>query len=129
MSEVNDVTIVRNAIQTPDGTILHSKFQHDCQEYQDANGEVYMVDGGNAYFRGSINVERAKILHVTSEDDFSVIRQHLTWWTYGKNGDQPLTQIALCDMEVGHIQAILHDSYYLRPERKAWMEKELELRT
>jgi len=87
-----------------------------------------MVDGGNEYFRGSVNVEKATPLHVTSKDPFEVIRKHLTWGTYGKNGDQPLTQIALADMETEHIEAIFKDGYALSLFRIECMQKELDSR-
>ena len=57
----NNRILIANRIQTPDGTILWSRFTHDCVFYEDANGERYMLDGGNdLYRRVSDNVEKAK---------------------------------------------------------------------
>lgn len=121
--------IVRNAIETPDGTILESFSRNDYKTYIDANGEEYMVDGGDEYARRNINKVPAKELTVTEEDNFEVIREHLTWGTYGKNGDQPLRYIPLCEMEDDHIKAIFDDGYCLHPFRRQCMEKELKLRS
>lgn len=44
-------TLIANRIQTPDGTILWSRFGHDFITYKDANGLEYMLDGGNNYQR------------------------------------------------------------------------------
>lgn len=102
--------IVYNAIKTPDNTILVSRHRHDYKEHLDANGEVYMVDGGNEYIRRSVNKEPAEDLIVTEDDPIEVIREVLRWGTFGKNGDQPLTYVLLKDMEDAHIKAIL-DNY------------------
>ncbi len=120
--------IIRNAIQTPDGTILESLHRHDYHTHLDENGQIYMVDGGDSYIRRSINSTPAKELTVTSYDDFSVVRQHLKWGTCGENGDEPYSRKALCDMTTAHIQAIFDDGYSLHPFRKEAMNKELKLR-
>ena len=41
--------IIRNAIQTQDGTVLQSFSGHDYKTHVDANGKTYMVDGGLEY--------------------------------------------------------------------------------
>ena len=50
--------LIYNAIRTPDGTVLESRHKHDYQEYQDANGLEYMVDGAEwalAVFQSALN--------------------------------------------------------------------------
>jgi len=69
--------ILRNAIETPDGTFLHSKHTHDYKEYKDKNGEFYMVDGGNMYFRGSVNNIPAKSMHLTFRSKINLINNYV----------------------------------------------------
>ena len=118
--------IVRNAIETPDGTVLDSLHQHDFRTYIDENGETYMVDGGTTYIRRSKNVIQAKSLIVNSDDDFEVVRQWLRWGTYGINGDQPLHYVKLRDMQEGHINAVLQLN--VSNERARLLIKELAYR-
>ena len=49
--------LVYNALQTPDGTIITSRNRHDYEEYIDANGKSYMIDGGLDYVRCSAHGE------------------------------------------------------------------------
>lgn len=107
--------IVYNAIRTPDGTLLESRHQHDYKEYLDANGEVYMLDGGcSGYSRGSINIEKAERIVFTEDDPIEVIREYWSWGSYGKSGKEPLHYILLKDMSNEHIQAILDSGQQLR---------------
>lgn len=100
--------IIRNAILTPDGTYLHSYNRHDYKTHTDqVSKELYMVDGGNDYLRRSVNNKPAQDLTVTTTDPFVLQRQAFSWGSYGKNGDQPLHYIFLCDMTDAHIRAIL----------------------
>jgi len=109
---------VYNAIQTPDGTILHSAYRHDYKQYVDKNGETYILDGGQYYQRGSVNKEKAKDISVRMSDDISLIREHYTWGTYGKDGSDTLTPILLKDMSNSHIQAVIKDGYVASPIMK-----------
>lgn len=103
--------IYRNALMTPDGTIITSTNQHDYQTHIDANGKHYFVDGGHSYCRSSAHGdERFLILDDTSPH--SEIREYFTWTTYGKNGDQSARQVLLKDMDEDHIMAILRQDYY-----------------
>ena len=120
-------TLVRNAIKTPDGTILESKTRHDYQTYTDANGKTYMVDGGLDYVRCSLYPDQES-LAVTLEDGHEAVREALTWGTYGPNGDQPLKYIKLCDMETDHIQACLENVPTMYPQIRTAMQQELEYR-
>jgi len=120
--------IVRNAIQTPDGTILESHHRHDYKEHVDAtNGVTYMVDGGLSYLRRS--GEGFKELSVTTESaSFEVLREVTTWGTYGINGDQPLRFVAVKDMETNHIERVLDLYDTIAKGIRYVMEKELEAR-
>ena len=81
--------LVRNAIRTPDGTVLESRHVHDYKSHIDTiDGQHYMVDGGLEYSRRSVNGE---CMCVYLEDDHSVVRDAVTWGTYGVNGDQPIS--------------------------------------
>jgi hypothetical protein len=102
-----DKTLIRNAIKTPDGTILESKSRHDYKVHIDENGEKYMIDGGLSYVRTSVNNEPAESLAIYTSDDHTSIRENLTWGTYGKDGLQPLQYVALKDMDSGHIKAVM----------------------
>ena len=120
--------LVRNAIQTPDGTILESKHVHDYRTHIDAiTREQYMVDGGLDYQRTNVNKVPAIDLCVYMEDGHDMVREFLTWGTRGKNGDEPLRFIRLMDMEDGHIQVCL-DTQNLSKVYRESFENELKYR-
>lgn len=120
-------TIIRNALRTPDGTVIRSRHRHDYVTHTDANGKEYMVDGGIDYIRRSANGDEEDMV-VTTEDSFEEVRQACDWGTYGINGDQPLSYIKLCDMETAHIEAVLQNVSRINPAIKTSMEHELMLR-
>ena len=121
--------LLRNALQTPDGTVLESKTRHDYVEYKDANGETYMVDGGLEYVRRTVNKNApAKDLSLTEDVLHSIAREFVTWGTYGKQQDQPLSYIAIADMETEHLEAVLDTQSSVYPQIKSLMEIELEYR-
>ena len=120
--------IIRNALQTPDGTILESKSRHDYKEYEDTtNGKTYIVDGGLDYIRRSVHSDQVD-LSVTLDDDHEAVREAMTWGTYGINGDQPLTYIKLKDMSLEHIHACLENVLGMYPQYQTAMKNELEYR-
>ncbi|CAH7351561.1 hypothetical protein VCHA53O466_40123 [Vibrio chagasii] len=94
-------------METPDGTMLISRSQHDYSEYIDANGDTYILDGGSDYQRISINKVPMIDRSIRRSDGHEVIRQHVTWGSYGKDGTEPLHFIAVKDLEDEHIQNIL----------------------
>lgn len=121
--------LIRNAIQTPDGTILESRHRHDFKVYKDANGLEYMVDGGLEYTRRYVRDEAPyKELSVTLEDGHMKVRENCTWGSYGKDGKQPLKVLRLCDMETDHIQACLDNVPSMHPHYKQAFKDELEHR-
>lgn len=120
--------LFRNAMQTPDGTVIESFHVHDYVTHKDANGETYMVDGGMEYLRRSINEIPAKDLSVEMiPGNHKINRQYFRWGTYGVKGDKPLRRIKLMDMSDMHIHAVL-ETQPLGKETIELFEKEIEYR-
>lgn len=117
-----DETIIRNSMTTPDGTELVSRSRHHYVSHEDANGEAYMVDGGTAYLRRSINKESASETSVYLYHGHAVVRDVFTWGTRGPQGDQPLTRVKLSEMGEDHIQAIIDDGYNIWPLMQAELD-------
>lgn len=121
-------TIVYNAIQTPDGTVIESRHVHDYQTYTDANGKTYMVDGGLDYLRRNAHDDYVD-LSVSLDDGHAAVREALTWGTRGVNGDQPLTYIKLRAMTTDHIKACLETQDQMHKNVRAAMQNELLFRS
>jgi hypothetical protein len=98
--------LIRNAIKTPDGTIIESKTRHDYKSYQDNNGKNYMIDGGLSYSRRSANGDEIDMC-LYDDETHDTQANLLTWGSYGINGDQPLNHIPIKKMETSHIKAVL----------------------
>jgi hypothetical protein len=131
MNKLKDqkMKMIRQAIQTPDGTILESRHRHDYVTHVDkVTGEQYMIDGGTEYRRGSINQVPAKDMSVYLEDGIEAVREAVTWGTRGINGDEPLRWIKLRDMTTDHIQACLDTQSRMHPNYREAFEMELEYR-
>ena len=94
-----------NRIQTPDGTILTSKFRHDFVSYIDENGDMYYVDGGTDYQRTSENKEPAKNLCLYSDDPFEEIRKYFTRGTFDEEGNRIWKP--LCELSNKHLTNII----------------------
>ena len=121
--------LLRNAIQTPDGTILESRHRHDYKEYEDDNGWVYIVDGGLDYSRRMVNRNApATEMSLTEDDSHDDLRKLVTWGTYGKQQDEPLSYIAIADMETEHLEAVLDTQKYIYPQIRDLMKAELGYR-
>lgn len=121
--------LIRQAIQTPDGTILESRHRHDYVTHLDkVTGEEYMIDGGIDYCRGTINKVPAKNMNVCLEDGIEAVREACTWGTYGKKGDQPLRLVKLSEMTNDHIEACLETQPRMHPNYREAFKMELEYR-
>lgn len=120
--------LVVNALITPDGTRLQSYSHYDFKEYVDANGKTYMVDGGLSYQRRSANGDEIDDSLYLHEDEYAVIRDQVTWGTYGKNGDQPLRFVPVSEMSNDHIQAVLATQKHMHPHLSEVLVMELEYR-
>ena len=120
-------TLLLNSLRTPDGTVLVSLNRHDYVTYRDANGKLYMVDGGLAYQRRSANGDEED-LSVWSNDDHETKANHCMWGTYGKDGRQPLRWVSIRDMDSYHISEVIHSQFSANPAIIEVMEEELNLR-
>jgi hypothetical protein len=100
--------LVYSAIQTPDGTILESRYTHDYVTHIDANGLEYMLDGGTDYQR-YITQPTAPFTNISlyMDDDFELIRQKVKRGGRGKDNQQPLTFVPICEMNDEWLQAAI----------------------
>ena len=103
VNQINNYTmeeprLILSRIQTPDGTILTSYHRHDYVTYTDANGEEYILDGGNDYQRTSVNKESFKDLSIWSDAPYEIIRENFHRGGRGKNSDEPLKWVPLSEM-------------------------------
>jgi len=120
--------ILSSQLKTPDGTILESFHRHDYVTHKDANGKEYMLDGGCAYIKRSINGDE-ELITVTTADSHSVIREAVTWGTHGKNGDEDFKRVKLANMTGDHIKACLETQVAnMLPALYKVMQNELEYR-
>lgn len=94
--------LLANRWQTPDGTILWSKYRHDFVGYTDKNGQFYFVDGGNHYTRTSINTSTQQMKNLCVYDDgtFKKQREWILW-----------DKLPIKNLEINHIYRILELNY------------------
>ena len=121
--------LIKNSIRTPDGTVLTSRHVHDFVSHKDTiTGELYFTDGGLSYLKRSINGIPYGELSLYSDDPFEILRENITWGTYGKNGNEPLHYKSVSNMSTPHINAIL-SQYKLVEHLKEVFEKEIFFRS
>ena len=127
---MEDSFLIANRIQTPDGTILWSRFDHDYVEYIDKNGETYMLDGGpdTLSWRTSVNKIPAKPLQVYSNIPFEEIRKYILRQTFTKNGYY--VWIPLYKINNNHLVNILsyNKSLGIKSKYDQFIEMEIEYR-
>lgn len=100
---------IYSGLKTPDGTILHSTHRHDCVLHKDANGKVYLLDGGLEYVRCSGH-EDEELIEVYSDEPFEKLRKYIYRMGYGKQGadDYGTYRITFLDkMTDGHLEALM----------------------
>lgn len=119
---------VASFLITPDGTLLQSYHVHDYKTHKDANGEEYMIDGGCAYLRTSVNEEPAEYFTVTTDDAHAMQRKYFHWGTYGKDGKQPLEWKPLRALDTEHIEAILDTQHHIPEHLRKLFSDEIEYR-
>ncbi len=108
-------------VETPEVTqqIVYNAVKcHECNEtivsyhthdYKTCGCEnEAMVDGGLSYARyGAKDMSKITKITYTDQDPHDLIRHFVLWGTYGKNGDEALKYVYVCDMSDEHIRAIL----------------------
>lgn len=110
--------IVINAIQTPDGTILRSKYGYDYKTHMDKNGSEYMVDGGTKYLRRGGPQDYKELSKYYTDLTHEEVINELEW---GQNYDENMKRlkqtnwIKIKDMSTEHIKAILDGDYCSNP--------------
>lgn len=106
--------LIYNAIKTPDGTILHSKHQHDFVTHVDENSKTYGIDGGNSYRRLIGDHQDCEDLSLYDNGKHETRRTYLHW---GRNYDENMVKLSntewipIKDMSTGHIEAILNGGW------------------
>lgn len=92
--------IIVNMIQTPDGTLLQSKFTHDYQVYKDKNGFTYAVDGGLSYLKRTSDPNAPQYVEKSlyQGDNFEQIRKFFHRRNIHKIGEENQKWIPLCKM-------------------------------
>jgi len=121
------MNLIRNAIQTPDGTILESCHRHDYKTHIDANGKEYMIDGGLSYIRTSVHEDQLS-LALYDDEAHEVQRNLIKWGSYGINGDQPIHFKTVAKMDTDHIKNVLEHCKNAAPVIRQCMAEELRRR-
>jgi hypothetical protein len=89
---------------------ITSRYRHD---YQTCKCGSVSIDGGLEYrkFNGTDFIDAA----IYNTDLHEKIRLSFKWGSFGKDGNESLKYIKLCDMSLSHIGAIL-ETQKLKPE-------------
>jgi len=95
--------IVYNAVECLKcDQIISSRHTHDYNHCSCGNA---MVDGGMSYERyGGDEINKITIY---ADDDFEIVRKVATRGSRGKDGKQPLSYIAICDMDDDYLEAVI----------------------
>lgn len=125
-----DKFMIANRIQTPDGTILWSRYRHDYVAHEDANGEYYFLDGGPDIlcWRSSVNEVPAKSLQVFSDAPFEEIRKVMLRGTFTVERDR--IWVPLYRMNNLHLIGVLdyNENMGIHSKYDQFIEKEIEYR-
>lgn len=118
--------LVYNAVKCKQcNTLLVSYTRYDYKTCGCPNQA--MVDGGLTYKRyGALSHADIELISIYADDDFEIVRKFATRGSRGKNGDEDLKWVPVCEMSDEYLAAVLE---YGGP---AWhleiMTKELQYR-
>lgn len=92
--------LIASRMQTPDGTILESKYTHNYVTHVDkTNNYEYMLDGGTDYQRYSEPVDAPMVdLSVYTDSPYEEIRKYYSRGGRGKDGTERVKWVPLCEM-------------------------------
>lgn len=111
--------LIATRLQTPDGTIISSGNTNLTVSHEDKNGRIYTVC--KAY-------QGTSKLTIYSDAGHDIIREHISWGTFGIEGDERLHFIILKNMTTDHIEAVLKTQRLSRTYKSA-LVNELEYRS
>jgi len=99
--------LVYNAVECLEcGETIVSRTRHDYQLCGCPNET--MVDGGLDYMRyGGKDMSKVKPVEIYADDDYEIVRKFATRGSRGKDGQQPLSWIAICDMDDDYLEAVV----------------------
>lgn len=99
--------LVYNAVECLEcGKTVVSRYVHDYQTCGCPN--VAMVDGGLDYMRyGAKDMSKIKPIEIYADDDYEIVRRYASRGSRGKDGLQPLSWIAICDMDDDYLEAVV----------------------
>ena len=113
--------LIRNALRTPDGTIIESRNRHDYVAHLDqTTNRKYFIAGGFDYVRSSCWGDE-EFMTVYSDESHEVIRENLIWGS--KAG-----LVRLSEMDTSHIEACLDTVPNMLEQFREAMVEELDYR-
>ena len=106
---MEEKTMIANMWETPDGTVLWSRYTHDSVNYIDKNGIRYMVDGGNDYCHLSDSKEHPmKNRCVFNDEPWDIQRKFILRGTFDQDGNR--VWVPLYKLSNGHIDSLVADA-------------------
>lgn len=126
--------VMGSMLVCPDGHALYSFHRHDYVEHTQEDGREYILDGGDAYIRSGGSDRSYTVRQLTLPEDFHLLRNKMTWGSYGKNGDKPLTRRSISKLTTDHLNNLMtyfdniEEATGVRPKIAYLMAVELEYR-
>lgn len=123
---VKDKQIIYNAIRTPDGIILESKYLHDYKEHKDTNGRMFSVSGG-LFSRKRSGVGYTE-LSLYYGDPHTKVREYFTWERKYDEEAYPLVipkYILLKDIKLEHLKGLIKfkNPYMIEEIHKVYLDE------